>query len=136
MTSTPRTSDTVEPTKATAPDLEVNRHPWCPSSCTDHQDHGDAQMHVTHIFYGAVHWDGSRSHVDIQQAEGRGVLLQPTKKELRTKEGRQRRRTIECNPWTSGKPFASALTGSLDADGCKAAAAALLAAADLIEDAR
>ena len=136
MTSTRRTSDTVEPTRSTAPDLEVNRDPWCPSWCTDHQIIGHTQKHETHINYGPVLWDGSRSYVAIEQYVGGGVLRRPTTKELRTNEGRQRLRTIECNPWTSGQQLASALTGSLDAAGCRAAAAALLAAADLIDDAR
>lgn len=75
-------------------------------------------VHVRAIPFGPVQWDGSRHKVEIRQYYGPDVLTR----------GRDK-----FNPWRDGTALASGLLGNLDAAGCRAAAAALLEAAAVLD---
>lgn len=81
-----------------------------------------ASSRVANLFYGPVLWDGTRQRVEVTQALGAKVLPKGQKD--------------PTAPWREGRPVANLFGSYLDAAECRAAAAALIEAAELIEAAR
>lgn len=96
------------------PFTEVSTPPWADET----ELHGPGGVHVRGIPFGPVLWDGSRRKVEIRQYYGPDVLTR----------GRDK-----FNPWRDGTALVSGLLGNLDAEGCRAAATALLEAAALLD---
>ena|GEM_PF-3148756 len=105
---------TIDAMLLTAAEAIRSEQHWC----THHRDIYDSGYHATEIPFGPARWDGSRARVEIEQHYGERVVW-PNQD--------------PGNPWRNGVPQATLHISNVDAETCRAAAAALLQAADLIE---